>query len=47
MAVFAPSSLPPLPEEISPNKRADGHQRDGPGHDEKIHQFWGQTAYGW
>jgi hypothetical protein len=46
LAGFAPSP-PWLANEKSPNQRADRHQQDGAGHDEKIHPFWCHTAYGW
>jgi hypothetical protein len=37
MVGFTSSSPPRLAKEKNPNQRADCHQRDGTGHDEKIH----------
>jgi hypothetical protein len=46
MAMFAPSSSR-LAKEKDPDQRADRHQQEGAGHDEKIHPCWCHPAYGW
>jgi len=46
LVVFTPSS-PLLAKESKPDQRANRHQQDGTGHDEKIHPFRGYPTYGW
>ena len=46
MVVFTPPSSR-LAKEKDPDQRADRHQQEGAGHDEKIHPGWCHPAYGW
>jgi hypothetical protein len=46
MTVNAPA-LPGFANEENPDQRADAHQRDGAGGDEKVHPSRRHPPYGW